>query len=138
MREDDEAARPTVAGGLDEIRRRGELCELVGAYLDECRRDNGGTGGRREGRIPNVAGFCRFAHVGVDEFDKLMKTDPEVHGALCAVFEDEAFNSSMSPSILSVYLKLRLGYNGESKQMHIADNGQLRLVFEHDAYTDGE
>jgi hypothetical protein len=44
----------------------------------------------------------------------------------------------MSASILSVYLKLRLGYSGEDKEdVGITDTGQLRLIFDHDAYEDG-
>jgi hypothetical protein len=44
----------------------------------------------------------------------------------------------MSASILSVYLKLRLGYSGEEKaETGITDTGQIRLIFDHDAYEDG-
>lgn len=124
---------------LERIAQGEELCELLSSYIDECRGGEEMRGkGKKDGRIPNVAGFCRYIGVGVDDFDTLAKTDPVTYSTLCAVFEDEAFNSVMSPSILSVYLKLRLGYDGETRGGSVADTGQLRLVFDHDAYTDGE
>ena len=93
---------------------------------------------KNAGRIPNVAGFCRFTQSTLSDFERLRHTRPEVHGALCAALEDEALNSEMSASILSVYLKLRLGYSGDEKaETGITDTGQLRLIFDHDAYEDG-
>jgi hypothetical protein len=124
---------------LELIARGEELVELLSSYIEECRGGGAcGSGRKKDGRIANVAGFCRYIGVGVDDFDTLAKTDPETYSTLCAVFEDEAFNSAMSPSILSVYLKLRLGYDGETRGGSVADTGQLRLVFDHDAYADGE
>jgi hypothetical protein len=123
---------------LEEAADNGSIITLFEDYLSSCRAD--GAEGKRKsaGRIPNVAGFCRFTASTLSDFERLKNTRPEVHGALCAALEDEALNSEMSASILSVYLKLRLGYSGEDKEdVGITDTGQLRLIFDHDAYEDG-
>ncbi len=123
---------------LEEAADNGKIISVFDDYLSTCRAE--GAEGKRKsaGRIPNVAGFCRFTHSTLSDFERLRNTRPEVHGALCAALEDEALNSEMSASILSVYLKLRLGYSGDEKEdTGITDTGQLRLIFDHDAYEDG-
>ena len=137
--EDNKAAitEATTDGEVD-VADDGSIVELFDGYLLRGRGE--GSDGKRKnaGRIPNVAGFCRFTHSTLSDFERLRNTRPEVHGALCAALEDEALNSEMSASILSVYLKLRLGYSGEEKNdVGITDTGQLRLIFDHDAYEDG-
>ena len=123
---------------LEEAADDGSIVELFDGYLIRCRNVDGDGKRKNAGRIPNVAGFCRFTHSTLSDFERLRHTRPEVHGALCAALEDEALNSEMSASILSVYLKLRLGYSGEEKQeTGITDTGQLRLIFDHNAYEDG-
>lgn len=115
---------------------RAALTEGLSAYLSEC---------ASEKRIANVAGFCRFCGAGVEEFDGLRETAPEIHSALCAILEDEALNSAMSASVLSIYLKMRLGY-AEGKQEKpdprasptVTQSGQLRIIFDHDGFADGE
>ena len=123
---------------LEEAADDGSIVDIFDDYLIRCRAE--GADGKRKnaGRIPNVAGFCRFTHTTLSDFERLRQTRPEVHGALCAALEDEALNSEMSASILSVYLKLRLGYAGETEEVsRVTDTGQLRLIFDHDAYEDG-
>jgi hypothetical protein len=44
----------------------------------------------------------------------------------------------MSSSVLSVYLKQRLGYVGERAPEREEEATGVRLVFEHDPYADGE
>ena len=123
---------------LEEAADDGSIVELFDDYLIRCRNDGGDGKRKNAGRIPNVAGFCRFTHSTLSDFERLRCTRPEVHGALCAALEDEALNSEMSASILSVYLKLRLGYAGETEEAsRVTDTGQLRLIFDHDAYEDG-
>lgn len=124
---------------LEEMADDGRIFALFEDYLRFCRSESECGSSKNAGRIPNIAGFCRFADSTLSEFDRLKKTRPELHGALCAAFEDEALNSAMPPSILSIYLKLRLGYSGESaEETGITDSGQIRLIFDHDAYRDGE
>lgn len=124
---------------LERIADDGSIVEIFDNYLEFCQSDGAGGKQKNAGRIPNVAGFCRFTHSTLSEFDRLKNTRPELHGALCAALEDEALNSEMSASILSLYLKIRLGYSGEREEdAAIVDSGQLRLIFDHDAYRDGE
>ena len=125
--------------GLEMAADDGSIVKLFDDYLLYCRtRDSDGKT-KSAGRLPNVAGFCRFAGSTLSDFENLKKSRPELHGALCAALEDEALNSDMSTSILSLYLKLRLGYSGEHEDdSGIVDSGQIRLIFDHDAYRDGE
>ena len=96
-------------------------------------------GGKRRGRFPNLAGFCRFLGVGVDTYEGEMAAYPEAAGVIRAVLEDEALNSDMAATLLSAYLKKRLGYDVPSEPRHAAaDTGELKIVFEHDIYADGE
>ncbi len=119
----------------DEDRMTGELSR----YLASCHPDEESGRSKRAGRIPNVAGFCRFLGVTLADFDRLKRTRPDHHGALCAALEDEALNSPMTATILSIYLKYRLGYSEDKKEENlVTDSGQLRLIFDHDAYRDGE
>lgn len=91
---------------------------------------------RKKKRFPNVAGFCRYFHIGETEYRCLSKKFPEEFDRLSALFEDEALNSDISPTVLSAYLKKRLGYE-KSVGTEVCD-GQLRVVFDHDIEEDGE
>lgn len=122
---------------LELLADEGKIDAEFGSYLLQCRAECGGNP-KSAGRIPNVAGFCRFLGATLSDFDRLRSTRPEIHGAICAALEDEALNSQMTATILSIYLKYRLGYSEEKKEERtVTDSGQLRLIFDHDAYEDG-
>ena len=90
-------------------------------------------------RFPNVAGFCRYFGIGQQKFERLSKKYPEEFEKLSAILEDEALNSEISASVLTAYLKKRLGYSDSDKpEKSEIDTGQMRLVFEHDILSDGE
>ncbi len=110
--------------------RRGILPELAESYVEHCR-----TSGRL---LPNLAGFCR--HCGFDGHapERLRRDYPEHYAELCLILEDEALNSKVSASVLSVYLKRRLGYGDPEPETAPCEVGQLKLIFEHDIITDGE
>ena len=59
---------------------------------------------------------------------------------LCAMFEDEALNSGLSATLISAYLKKHLGYGdkAETASKSSMELEQIKLVFEHDIYEDGE
>lgn len=65
---------------------------------------------------------------------------PEHADWLCAVFEDEALNASTSPTLLTAYLKRRLGYVERAAKPEGSETecGMMRLVFEHNIEEDGE
>ena len=96
-------------------------------------------GDKREPKFPNVAGFCRYFGIGRGKYERLSKKYPEEFEKLFAVFEDEALNSQISPSLLSTYLKKRLGYSdaSESTQTEV-DTDKINLIFDHDIFVDGE
>ena len=122
---------------LEKLADEKEIDTVLGNYILSCRQESGGNP-KSAGRIPNVAGFCRFLGATLSDFDRLKSTRPEIHGAICAALEDEALNSQMTATILSIYLKHRLGYAEEKKESaSVTDSGQLRLIFDHDAYEDG-
>ena len=94
-------------------------------------------GGKR--KFPNVAGFCRYYGIGRGKYERLSKKYPDEFEKLSAVFEDEALNSEISPSLLSTYLKRRLGYDESSDApCSEIDTGQIKLIFDHDVFEDGE
>lgn len=124
---------------LERLADEDKMTDALSRYLASCHPEKEDGKTKRAGRIPNVAGFCRFLGATLSDFDRLRKTRPDHHGALCAALEDEALNSGMTATILSIYLKYRLGYTGEKdEEGGVTDSGQIRLIFDHDAYRDGE
>ena len=117
----------------------GEPAELIVRaqdYIEGCAAAS--VGAKGHGRFPNLAGFCRFLGVGVDTFRREMAGFPEEYGMICAMLEDEALNSEMAVTLLSTYLKERLGYGDKSDVKHATcDAGEMKLVFEHDILEDG-
>ena len=89
--------------------------------------------------FPNIAGFCRYFGIGAQKYERLSKKFPDEFEKLSAIFEDEALNSEMSASVLTAYLKKRLGYSESDKvEKSEVETGQLRLIFDHDILSDGE
>ena len=79
-----------------------------------------------------------LAGCGRGEIDALQSTDPLLYDRICTVLEDEALNSELSASVLTVYLKQRLGYGDTaSTKPSVVPGEQLQLVFEHDILQDG-
>lgn len=113
---------------LAESVEKDELSHLFASYIDYC---------ATKEKIPNLAGFCRYFGGSMGDILSLRERRPALYGELCAALEDEAINSKMSSSVLSVYLKQRLGYVGD-KPPDKEDVSGVRLVFEHDPYADGE
>ena len=112
---------------------------LLEAYLDSC---PGEASKEKKSavRFPNLAGFCRSLGCGTLAFEQFRERYPEQADWLCAVFEDEALNASTSPTLLTAYLKKRLGYTDRSgkPEESEAECGMMRLVFEHNIEEDGE
>ena len=91
-------------------------------------------------QLPNLAGFCRAVGCGTAAFSQLEESYPEIADWICAVLEDEVLSFSPSPTLLSAYLKRRLGYTEKprTETESEAECGLMRLVFEHDIEEDGE
>lgn len=112
------------AGRLIRACKNGTVFRLAAEYIAENRGD---------GQLLNIAGFCRSLGVSVGEFEGLRMTHPDIHGILCAAFEDEALNSEIPASVLTLYLRDRLDYDrpGDAK------DAPVTVVFEHDLLKDG-
>ncbi len=130
-------------GSLEYACQRGTADKLVEEYIESCRRDGGAEisksekqSRRAKGRFPNLAGFCRYLGIGDSELGILSAKYPSELERVRAALEDEALNSDVSPTIISAYLKKRLGYE-KTSESEIYD-GQLKVVFEHDIMEDGK
>ena len=136
---------------LREACRRNTLNRTLEKYIQSCRdnRDNtdnennsadsGTSSSRRRkalGRFPNLAGFCRYYHIGIDDLEELAKENPVEINRIYAILEDEALNSGLPPAILSAYLKKRLGYDKETTASQ--NEEQMTIRFEHNIFDDGE
>ncbi len=66
-----------------------------------------------------------------------MREQQEEYDALLAVFEDEALNSGLSPTVVSAYLKHRLGYGEKTEEKTAVASEGVKLIFEHDIFEDG-
>lgn len=123
---------------LTEAVRQNRLVSQLDAYLRQCRpTEEAGNAKRSGGTFPNLAGFCRYLGCGLGELEVLRAYDPSAADFLCTVFEDEAINRSptLSPTVVSAYLKRRLGYGEKAEPGN--DSGELKLIFEHDISEDG-
>ena len=125
--------------------REGTLTLLAEQYVTACRAHTSGGATLREhdtkmgksiARFPNAAGFCRFLHCGTDSLEALREEAPSEYAKLQAILEDEALNFVFSPTLLSAYLKRRLDY--EKDRRELTDRGSVQICFEHDILEDGE
>ena len=103
-----------------------QLLTLTESYIDHCVENH---------RMPNLAGLCRYLGISMEAFERLPDSHREYVARIRDALEDEALNSDMSPSLLSGYLKKRLGYGDEESR---GDGDAVVVVFEHDALRDGE
>ena len=134
---------------LETALRRNTYESLLENYILLCRpeEDEEPTRGggvknqkRSEGKFPNLAGFCRFLRIGTEDLLGFSEEFPDAVAYILAVFEDEALNSSVSPTLLTAYLKRRLGYEREAdrKERPLPSDALPVIRFEHDVYGDGE
>ena len=141
-------------GSLEELCENGRLEELLESYLELCASQPSEDGAvsseenqtkkpprlkskeQPKASFPNLAGFCRFLGVSTGELERLGGEYPEQYGRILAVLEDEALNSDLSPTLLSAYLKRRLGYDTPARAL--AQKDQICISFEHDIIEDGE
>ena len=127
---------------LEEACRRGILGQILEEYIAACHTppdlpdpaDKKAKGAARGERFPNLAGFCRYLGCSTEEWLRMEKSHPEVFGRLRAALEDEALNAVMSPTVITAYLKHRLGYDKELGDTE----GTVAVHFEHDIFRDGE
>ena len=105
--------------------KKGKLSEVAEVYIARC---------TEEDKFPNMAGFCRFCHIGQSELDELGRKYPYEFDVLCSVFEDVALNSDVAVTLVGSYMKKRLGYGDEKKYTE----EPITVYFEHDILKDGK
>lgn len=125
--------------------RIGTADTLLEDYISSCmqKSDANADGEKKIGkkkengycRFPNMAGFCRYLGIGIDDFLEASTHFPREADRLRAALEDEALNASLSPTVIAAYFKKRLGYEKESSN---TDVGIPEIRFEHDVWEDGE
>ena len=134
--------------GVDIIKehcRRRTLNRILEKYIKSCRYDPNDDGGtvtkqpskKNSGRFPNIAGFCGFFRISIEDLENLASEFPDEISYLYAIFEDEALNSGLPPAVLSAYLKKRLGYEKDDLSRSAAAD-LISIRFEHDIYDDGK
>ena len=123
---------------LSKLCEQGMIDGLLKSYIEFCSATKVEEGKKQMSKaiFPNLAGFCRYVGIGLSELDELSSTHPREHARIMTVLEDEALNSGLCATLLSAYLKKRLGYDTASKSDRIAS--QLEICFEHNIMEDGE
>jgi len=130
-------------GVLCKMHSEGLLDGLMEDYISYCANhtisDMGVGKAKIRARFPNPAGFCRYLNTGLSDMSALASVYPHEYDRLLAVFEDEALNSEVSPTLLSTYLKKRLCYASADRDSKGEEEAkEARYCFEHDIFKDGE
>lgn len=104
-------------GTLTEAAEEGRLRKSLKQYLKSCLPPEGaaqnplGRARQPSGRFPNLAGFCCWMNCGMSAFEALKHSYPEEADYIETAMEDAALNAvSVSPLLILLYLKKRLGY----------------------------
>lgn len=88
-------------------------------------------------RLPNMAGFFRWMKLSAEARDHFKTAYPEIYRTVKMIFEDEALNSPLPPSIVSAYMK-QLFSDDDGESVTNEESTGLTLFFEHDIEHDGE
>ncbi len=121
-----------------------EVIRVLEEYIKSCvsteeNNDSIKAGKKTHGsnilRFPNLAGFCRYFGISMQDFERISKDCPQMASKILTVLEDEALNSGLSATIVSAYMKKRLNYDSSLSPSYPT---QLQIKFEHDIFEDGE
>ena len=120
------------------ICQEGRIDEVLEGYIGFCSELENADGKKKAAKnaFPNLAGFCRYAGIGICDLEELSCEQPKAYARIMTVLEDEALNSGLSATLICAYLKKRLAYDTPSKSEH--GSSQLEICFEHDIMEDGE
>ena len=130
-------------GLMSQMCRNGLLDGLVEDYINMCHSTHleaseESSRGKVKVRLrfANLAGLCRYMGTGLSDLAALRGDFPDEYDKLLAIFEDEALNAEVSPTLLSAYLKKRIRYGDLPEEK--SDSKEVRYCFEHDVFADGE
>ncbi len=99
------------------------LLAAFNQYVEQCEADDA---------FPNLAGFCRYCRIGEDGLARLRRRFPAACDFIMTALEDEALNADKSASLVTAYLKRRLGYSEAA-----SGEGQTILI-DRELTSDGE
>ena len=95
-------------------------------YVKRCSDEN-------NRRLPNAAGFCRFAGIKREDFYNLSKTYPLIFDIAQSTFLDEALNTKLPNS--AAYMSFIAGFNDSVGRNE--GSSEVRVILEHDPECDG-
>ncbi len=95
-------------------------------YVKRCSDEN-------NRRLPNAAGFCRFAGIKREDFYNLSKSYPLIFDIAQSTFLDEALNTKLPNS--AAYMSFIAGFNDSVGREN--DASEVRVILEHDPEADG-
>jgi len=112
-----------------------KLCAKVGRPERKAERYIAFCLANEQPRLPNMAGFFRWMGLSASARDHFKGSYPQIYRTVKMIFEDEALNSPLPPSIVSAYMKQF--FSSEDVTPEDSSRG-ITLVFEHDIERDGE
>ena len=95
---------------IDSICDKGRLIKMAEKYILACLDTE-----RKKPRLPNICGFFRWLKLSATALDRLKRSHHEKYRTLLMIFEDEALNSELPPSIISTYMKQSFTKREEEK-----------------------
>lgn len=113
---------------IDNMCRKGSIRKLAEKYIAFCLSDD-------RLRLPNMAGFFRWMKLSAAAKDRFQSFHREDCRTVKMIFEDEALNSPLPPSIVSTYVKQ---YFSTDTDESTEGYGGITLLFEHDIEHDGK
>ena len=119
---------------IDGICEKGRLIKMAEKYILACLDTE-----RKKPRLPNICGFFRWLKLSAAALDRLKSLHHEKYRTLLMIFEDEALNSELPPSIISTYMKQSFMRQDEENEGAASRKslGPLTLIFDHDIDSDG-
>ena len=94
-------------------------------YVKKCSDEN-------NRRLPNAAGFCRFAGIKREDFYNLSRCYPLVFDIAQSTFLDEALNTKLPNS--AAYMSFIAGFNDSVGKEGASSS--VRVILEHDPDCD--
>ena len=118
---------------IDSICDKDKLIKMAEKYILACLDTE-----RKKPRLPNICGFFRWLKLSAAALDRLKRSHHEKYRTLLMIFEDEALNSELPPSIISTYMKQSfMRQDDEDSAASEKACGPLTLIFDHDIDSDG-
>ena len=108
---------------MERINSGKKLLAAIEEYIEDCRGKE-----LKKPIFANVAGFCRFSGMSVNQFMQLKRRFPTDFEAAGAYFEDAALNSGATATLIGLYLR-QYGFWGAPVEDEVS--------CDHDIYADG-